>query len=125
MKQRSVVLANIVLIALLCAVFTNYCDARTNDSFWDTKRHESASIEEAGFNFLRAYRTLLTSGLPGLTEATATTISQECQTDLANLTNNNELLMQCKSIYMLFYYKLYILSIFSDASFIFFYLLTW
>ena len=124
MKQRSVVLANIFLIALLCAVFTN-CDARTNDSSWDTKHHETAIIEEAGFNFLRTYRTLLTSGLPGLTEATATTISQECQTDLANLTKNNELLMQCKSIYMLFYYKLYILSIFSDASFIFFYLLTW
>ena len=124
MKQRSVVLGNIVLIAVLCAVFTN-CDARTNDSFWDTKHHETASIEEAGFNFLRAFRTLLASGLPGLTEATATTISQECQTDLANLTKNNELLMQCKSIYMLLYYRLYTPSIFSDASFIFFYLLTW
>ena len=124
MKQRSVVLANIVLIAVLCAVFTN-CDARNNDSFWDTKHRETASIEEAGFNFLRAYRILLASGLPGLTEATATTISQECQTDLANLTKNNELLMQCKSIYMLLYYRLYTPSIFSDASFIFFYLLTW
>lgn len=124
MKQRSVVLANIVLIALLCAVFTN-CDARTNDSFWDTKRHETGSIEEAGFNFLRAYRTLLTSGLPGLTAAATTTISQECQIDLAGITTNSELLMQCKSIYMLFYHRLYALSIFSDASFIFFYLLTW
>ena len=107
MKQKSFVVTNFILIALLCTVFTN-CDPRTNDSFLDTKHHEITSVKEAGYNFLHAYRTVLRNGLRGLTGATRRKITQECLANIYNIyTNDNELLMQCKSIYVMFRYRSY------------------
>ena len=90
-------IVNVVLVAVLCTVFRN-CDARTNDSVWDAKRtkhDEIMSVEDIGYYFQHAYRTVLRNGLPGLTEATRSEITRECGMDLFNISAHKELLVQC------------------------------